>query len=220
MDRKTVSKRIGNIIGDIARVTNALYAMDTTDIQRYPDNYEVLSRDAALRAEKIVCQLRSLIYVTTSIRREEYLISAAEVHGIEINYEQEILRVRLAGLLPKKKPSQSPEFLLDPLYAAMNHYADNYPLPKYRECVVCFMHMYDNRLPQRRVRDYDNIQQKQILDVLAAFIMVDDSGLLCDAYNTTELGAQDQTEILVMEKGRFGSWLEERQKDLKNISDF
>lgn len=69
MDRKMISKKIGNIIGEISRLINALYALDTTDIQRYPDNYEVLSMDAALRSEKITCQLRNLIYTSTSIRK-------------------------------------------------------------------------------------------------------------------------------------------------------
>lgn len=39
MDRKLISRRIGSILDDISRLSNALYAMDTTDIQRYPDNY-------------------------------------------------------------------------------------------------------------------------------------------------------------------------------------
>ena len=43
MDRKLISRRIGSILDDISRLNNALYAMDTTDIQRYPDNYETLS---------------------------------------------------------------------------------------------------------------------------------------------------------------------------------
>ena len=58
MDRKLISRRIGSILDDISRLSNVLYAMDTTDIQRYPDNYEILSTDAALRAERIACRLR------------------------------------------------------------------------------------------------------------------------------------------------------------------
>ncbi len=41
MDRKLISHRIGSILDDISRLSNALYALDTTDIQRYPDNYEL-----------------------------------------------------------------------------------------------------------------------------------------------------------------------------------
>ena len=50
MDRAILSKRITSILSDISRLNSALYALNTTDIQRYPENYEVLSTDAALRA--------------------------------------------------------------------------------------------------------------------------------------------------------------------------
>ncbi len=68
--------------------------------------------------------------------------------------------------------------------------------------------------------DYDNLQQKQILDTIAMYVMADDSGLLCDAYNTTELGDRDGTRIYIMEKGRFPSWVSGREKRMENISDF
>ena len=58
MNRAIISQRITSILAEIERLNNALYAMNTTDIQRYPDNYEVLSTDAALRAERITCRLK------------------------------------------------------------------------------------------------------------------------------------------------------------------
>ena len=48
MERAVLSHRITSILSDISRLTNALYALNTTDIQRYPDNYEVLSTDCLL----------------------------------------------------------------------------------------------------------------------------------------------------------------------------
>lgn len=220
MERKIISQRIAEILDDIPRLSNALYAMDTTDIQRYPDNYEVLSTDAALRAERIACRLRGLIYATTSICKEDYLVRAAEAHGIEIGYEDGIMEITLPGLLPKKKQKRSSEFLLDPLHFALDHYADQHSMPRFRECVVCISHIYDQELPGRRILDYDNLQQKQFLDTIATFVMADDSGLLCDAYNTTELGEEDCTRIFIMDKSRFAGWLAERENSLKAISDF
>ena len=111
------------------------------------------------------------------------------------------------SLLPKRRQRQSAEFLLDPLYFALEQYAKENTLPHYRECVVCFAQVYDQALPTRRVRDYDNLEEKQILDLLSSFVMADDTGLLCDAYNTAELGEQDCTMIFVMEKHRFPGWL-------------
>lgn len=53
MDRIALSQRITSILSDMERLTNTLYAMNIADIQRYPENYELLSTDAALRAETI-----------------------------------------------------------------------------------------------------------------------------------------------------------------------
>ena len=64
------------------------------------------------------------------------------------------------------------------------------------------------RSPPGGVRDYDNLEEKQILDLLSSFVMADDTGLLCDAYNTAELGEQDCTMIFVMEKHRFPGGLQ------------
>ena len=51
LNRVIISRRITSILDELSRLTNALYAMNMTDIQRYPENYEALSVDAALRAE-------------------------------------------------------------------------------------------------------------------------------------------------------------------------
>lgn len=220
MERKIISKRIGEILDDISRLSNALYAMDTTDIQRYPDNYEILSTDAALRSEKIACRLRHLIYASTSIKKSEYLNSAGVIHGIQIECQNGNMEITLPCLLPKRKQWQSTEFLLDPLFFTLSQYADSNTIPKYRHCVVCFSHVYDRSLSTRRIRDYDNLELKQILDVISTFVMVDDGGLLCDAYNTTELGETDCTRVSIMDKDSFPGWLAERENRLESIKDF
>ena len=180
LERAVLSHRITSILSDISRLTNALYALNTTDIQRYPDNYEVLSTDAALRAERIACRLRHLLYATTSVTRDEYLTSAAVMQGIEIRSEDGILEITLPCLHPKRKQRQSTEYLLDPFTAALSQYTKSNPMPRMRHCVVCFSLVYNRDLPERRVRDYDNLELKQFLDVAASFLLTDDSGLLSE----------------------------------------
>ena len=220
MNRAIISQRITSILAEIERLNNALYAMNTTDIQRYPDNYEVLSTDAALRAERITCRLRHLIYATTSIKKEEYLRSAETMQGIEISENDGILEIKLPCLLPKRRQRQSTEFLLDPFTSALADYAAHHTMPQFQHCVVCFSHIYAQELPERRIRDYDNLELKQFLDVAASFILTDDNGLLCDAYNTTELGEEDCTRLFLMDSTQFPAWLAERQNGVKRISDF
>ena len=220
MDRKIISRRIADIQNNLSRLNNNICAMDSLDIQRYPENYETMSTEAALRAEGIACQLRSLLYASTSVQKTEYLVQAGEAHGIEVRFEDGILEVAMPRLLPKKKTRQSSLFLIDPLHAVLGQYIKEHPLPRFRECVVCISHVYDHELPDWCLLDYDNLQQKQILDTIALYVMADDSGLLCDVYNTTELGDKDGTRIYIMDKGRFAGWLSGREKDLKSISDF
>jgi len=220
LDRQIINKRITGITNDIEKLLRTLRAMENTDLTEYPENYELLSTDAALRAELITCRLRNLIYSTTGVKKSEYLASAGVVQGIEIKCKDGVLEIVLPCLLPKKKQRKSTEFLIDPLYFTLSSYVNNHNIPHFKECVVCFSHVYDNKLSSRRIRDYDNLELKQILDVVCAFVMEDDTGLLCDAYNTTELGDSDCTRITIMGKERFAEWYEARKNSIKSISDF
>lgn len=219
MERTILSQRIESILNEITRLSNTLYAMDNTNIQRYPDNYEMLSTEAALRGEAIACRLRHLIYETTSIRKSEYLTSAGVMQGIAVMDRDGILEITLPCLLPKKNKKHGSEYLTDPIYYTLSKYAQTHTLPQFRHCVVCFSHVYSREFPLRRVRDYDNLEYKQLLDVIAAFCMEDDTGLLCDAYHTTEIGDSDCTLVSVMDKERFQGWLSDRENRLRSISD-
>ena len=70
------------------------------------------------------------------------------------------------------------------------------------------------------MRFYDNLEMKQILDVVCAYLLMDDNGLLCNVYNTTELGEEDVTKLFVMDQDMFPGWLEEHQNALETMSDF
>lgn len=210
MNRPVISQRITSILGDIQRLNNALYAMNTTDIQRYPDNYEVLSTDAALRAETIACRLRHLIYASTNIKKSEYLSSAATMQGIDIQQRGGIFEITLPCLLPKRKQARSTEYLIDPLTAALERYVKSHAVRRFRDCVVCFSHVYCQDFPERRVRDYDNLEVKQCLDAVAAYLLIDDGGLLCDVHHTTELGEADCTRMFLMDSQHFPDWWKEK----------
>jgi len=219
MDKQILQHRLADIQGDVTRLQNDLEALKATDIEVYPDNYEKLAISAAIRGECIACRMRHVVYATTSVTKAEYNCKAAVEHGIAIDDLDGIIQVTLPSLLPKRRTVVA-EYITEPLYYALEAFSLAHPMRKYRECVVCFTHVYAKSSPKRRIRDYDNIEQKQILDIIAAFIMTDDNGLLCDAYSTTELGETDCTRITVMDKDRFPWWLEEHQNTMKSISDF
>ena len=204
------------IIEDIMKICCWISANTGT----YGKNYEELSLDAARRAERIACSLRNLIYAADLVPKPVLMEAAAQVHGISIKHTQGIVEIALPGLMPKRTKRVNTTFLTDPLHAALEAYTKGHDLPHFRQCVVCFSHVFDKNLSDRRVRDYDNLECKQLLDTVAGFLMADDSGLFCDAYHTTEFGERDCTILAVMEKSRFPGWLKEREDREKSISDF
>ncbi len=219
MDRIVLSQRITSILTDLNRLTNTLYAMNMADIQRYPENYEVLSTDAAFRAESIACRLRHLIYSTTNISKSEYLSSAATIQNIEISCEDGIWEIKLPSVFPKRNEKQSTEFLLDSFTTALDQYVQTHTISQFEHCVICFAHIYKWDTSEFRFRDYDNLELKQYLDVAASYILTDDSGLLCDAYNTTELGDENCIRMFIMDSKCFPEWLKTRKKALESIKD-
>ena len=175
--------------------------------------------NAALRAERIACQMRNLVCLAAPEKRSGYLKEAADAQGIEIRQDEDLISTTLPGLLPKRKQHVNAAFLHEPLNYALQNYLTVHSLPLYRECVVCFSQIYDRNGPFDRVRDYDNLEFKQLLDTIATYIMVDDSGLYCDSYHTTELGDTDHTVIYVMGKSRFPQWLKGRKNEIETISE-
>ena len=154
--------------------------------------------------------MRHLLYASTNVKKSEYLTSAAAMQGIDIQQRGGIFEITLPCLLPKRRQSQSTEYLIDPLTAALEQYVKSHTVRRFRRCVVCFSHTYCRDLPERRVRDYDNLEIKQYLDAVGAWLLIDDGGLFCDVYHTTELGETDCTRMFIMDMPRFPTWLAER----------
>ena len=140
MNRALLSKRISSLLAEVSRLSNALCAMNTMDLQRYPENYELLSTDAALRAEQIACRMRHLVYGFTTVQKHEYLTSAANVLGITITAQPGLVEITLPGLLPKKK-QRSAEYLTDPLEQALGQFTKEHPCSRFDSCVICFCHI-------------------------------------------------------------------------------
>ncbi len=211
MDRQTLCNKITEMQNEAERILRSLQMLYYTDPTSNPQGYEKISTDVALLGERITCRLRHLVYDMTEMKKTEYLVAAGEAHGIEINYEDGFFEIIIPRLLPKRKKWDSTEFLLDPLYFTLSDYKRTHNIPLFKHCTICFTHVYDEKLCKSRVRDYDNLEAKQVLDVVATFVLTDDTGRLCDMYHTTSFGATSCTRITIMEKQRFPTWLEARK---------
>ncbi len=217
MTQEQLDKRIKSITRDAERLEETVRAMDTVDIERFPDEYVTCQEEAQRRAEWLACRLRHLLYETTSIRKYKYLLWAAEEMGIKFCEQDGIFKITLPGIAPgnsKKRPS---EFLYDPLFFSLEAYCKEHRFSRYRRhCVVSFILTYDQETFKGVIPDADNLELKLYLDAAAAYLLVDDSMKYIDVYHSVELGNRHTVEMYFMERDRFPRWLQERE-DHKEI---
>ena len=220
MNEQILKQRIHGIQDDIMRLNNAVFALEASNYKNYPDNFLEFSLDTVVRAEKLACKLRHIIGEYGIIRKELLMERIAESHDITVDREGEIIVVTIPRLLPKLKKNRSSEFINQPLYYVMSQYCEEHKIEKFRECAVCFVHVYDEKLSLGRIRDYDNTEVRNILNTVAAFFMTDDNGRMCDAYHTTELGETDCTRVYMMPQAAFPGFVSRLKNTPNPISNF
>ena len=69
------------------------------------------------------------------------------------------------------------------------------------------------------MRDYDNLQLKPVLDMVALYAMQDDSGSLCDLYQTSCLEFEPCTRVTVLPPEAFPRWFESHKNNSKTLSE-
>lgn len=110
MDRTTLNTRLERIQNEISKLVNTLYALNLTDSDTYPQNYEELSTDAALRAEKIACTLRNLIYSANLVPKPILMQKAADIQGITVTQIDCHVVITFAGIDAQKEKRFKPCF--------------------------------------------------------------------------------------------------------------
>lgn len=166
-------------------VHKKLYTLEHLLPSPDPAQFAETAKSAALLSERSTASLRGFLFTTTGGMPEGYYQQAAAAQGIKVSATDDYVFVRVPALLPKKKAAEGFKFLVVPLQAAFEEYHRQHALPHFSDCVICIEHIYDRCLPITAVRDYDNLEFKSILDVIALYCMKDDTGALCDLYHTS-----------------------------------
>ena len=222
MEKQKLSNRLKNISYDIRcveEIISHLQALDTIDNHAL---YRELSYDAAIRSEYITKKLRTFVSSELFIigKNESYLSDAASALDITVKDVDGIIEIEFPSFIPKKK-KQSTDFITEPLFEVLRQFV-NKKTPRFRKfkkCVMCFTHVYDHSfMNKQRIRDHDNIEIHSIINTISLFLLIDDSGLLCSNYNSSELSDRDFTRISIMEMDRFPEWLNSRKDKAQIIS--
>lgn len=169
--------------------------------------------EASFMAERLAGGLRRLVIENCLWKREReaYGLGLVKLHGIRVGYEAGILKVELPCLLPHRKNKYT-DYLYKPVSMALENWCMRLQergekVPRFEQATVCFHHMYDRKQPAARVRDHDNIEEKQMVDALGMFFLVSDGGLYLDTYHTSSLGDEDRTCLFLMDQERFPQWI-------------
>lgn len=112
MNTKTVFDRLQSIDDEVQKLHNTIFALKTTDIQAYADKYEELSISAALRSERIACQLRNLVYTTTDTGKKDYLKQAADVQESKSLFQIVFFPLPCQGYCPNVNCEPTPLFYM------------------------------------------------------------------------------------------------------------
>lgn len=172
--------------------------------------------DAAKNSEYLTERLRRLTLELTLDTQKyvDYKNALVHIHGIEVEYVQEILQISMPVLIPHRKSAYT-DYLYQPLYTALRNWCaeragQGQEIPFFEKGTVCFLHCYEKGLPLGRVRDHDNIEEKHVLDVISNFFLRSDGGLYINVYHESRLEEEDGTCICVMKQKAFPEWLNGR----------
>ena len=126
---------------------------------------------------------------------------------VEIGFtEERWFCLRIPALLPKKAGG-SADYIRSFLYPAMRRFFQTQPPVRYRDCVLVYRHVYSRDRPERQKRDHDNIEVNMVSDIVALYVMPDDSPKVCAHYYCSASGTDDRTEVYVVPKNDFPLWL-------------
>lgn len=190
-------QRINRLKDDVLRFQNAICAYETTDAARYPENFEKLGLDMAMRAEAIACSTRNIASVFMTNGRKQLIRQVADAQGIQVRQNKLGYEISMPYLMTKRSSRQSVMFLLEPLSCALEAFTKEHPIERMDRAVIWYIYEYEEGTPTRHIRDYDNLEAKEVLDVINTFFLVDDGGGFCELHYSTRRGKKNSTRIII-----------------------
>lgn len=181
---------------------------------------EQLLLEAVQASEKATIQLRQFAAATLSPEQTSPDIIYADTKitpSVEITQEG-YLALYLPVMLPKRNDEDRSRYLAGVLREAIRErYQDQLP-PKFGTCVLVYEHIYDLSR-SRRFSDHDNMELKHCQDVLEAAFLVNDTSVLCSAFQCSHHGELDSTRIWILTPEQFPEWLKNHPESWKSTAE-
>ena len=160
-----------------------------------------ISLETARIGERLLLQLRDLATYPKNIQCGKMVSKfIQETALVEVGFTKEgWFRLSIPALLPRKEKG-NPEYIRSLIYPAMSDFFTGKIIRQFRDCTLVYLHIYDEKRPKREWRDHDNIEINTVTDIVALFVMVDDSPHICEHYYTSKSGKNNRTEVFVLPK--------------------
>ena len=197
--------RAGNRIRKICDIFNLIDDnLKNGDIEGAYTNS--LSLEAAV--EKLALSTRQLPKYTGNPQAQKMCAQViADTVPVSIGFTPEgWFGVVMPALLPKKNKGTA-DYISEIMYPAMQNFFRGKQPVRYTDCVIIFRHIYQHDRPERQYRDHDNIEVKAVTDIIALYVLFDDSPLRCSNYHCSAPGNENRTEIFIIPQNEFGAWI-------------
>ena len=177
--------------------------------------------DTSMYSERLTEKLRRLVLENFESRgKRQYCNELSKLHQIRMDFKDDIFMAELPCLLPHRKNKYT-DYIYWLFYTTLREWClkqeeAGRKVPEYEKATLCFLHLYDEAQPKVRIRDHDNIEEKQVVDALGTFFLVSDSGQYLNTYHATFTGNRDRTLIFLMDQKVFPAWVHESEWVSKN----
>jgi len=208
MEQSYFQIQLDRAIKEAEKLLKQLNAVKTDYADKRIEDALEKSVSAARIAESVTLKTRALP-AHPGYPQADGMVQKAidEAIPVEMGFSEEgWFCLRMPILLPRKEKS-SRSYLRGFLYPALERFAYGKTRIKYRNCVLIFRHVYDRNRPEREYRDHDNIELNTVVDAIAMFFLVDDTPLECRHYYCSAAGDEERTEVYIVPRADFESWL-------------
>ena len=188
------SRRAEHIMQGFECASNLL-GMNTTA-------FEVELITTSMNLEFLCRNVRRLLLQTSIVHKEAMIVQACTFHDITVEERDGVVYITLPTLPLKKPDNANCAFITDPLMWCLQKYHEEHPPHKFDSARISIYHCYPQDTPVRMVRDYDNVEVKKIIDILALYYLHDDNIGCCEVLHSSRFSENCRTEITISSRSK------------------
>lgn len=148
--------------------------------------------------EKLCVEMRELIHSCGVLEAHEYDKLTQDLLGISVEKKDGGVVIMLPPLRHRDKHSENASFITVPLFKALRDFTQKENVDIFEKARIHVCHCYQSDMPISTLPDYDNIEMKRVLDIIATFFLIDDNITRCELLLSSKEAEEPHTEITVI----------------------